>query len=235
MTKEIHLLTTDLPTEVLNLLTEDQIILGAVASTINERYKRMINFSVPISIQPYSFIVSKPKAISRIYLFTAPFTAGVSRVSVEICKNPLNSLFLDLALPGRSDCHSAADSVCRQSAESILRVPWKDEKVGTVQDRQLLLVHLRSAFATRRSLSALRGLWSNHHRLVVADRHRPSHDLLRKLGRLLDFPENRISDPNDSKSSGPRLGQVGHARRNLSRRLHQGHRLGKIPKTLSWC
>lgn len=78
MTREIHLLTTDIPSEVLSLLTEDQIILGAVASTINERYKRMINFSVPISIQPYSFIISKPKAISRIYLFTAPFTGGVS-------------------------------------------------------------------------------------------------------------------------------------------------------------
>lgn len=78
MTKEIHLLTTDIPSDVLNLLTDDRIILGAVASTINERYKRMINFSIPISIQPYSFIVAKPKEISRIYLFTAPFTTGVS-------------------------------------------------------------------------------------------------------------------------------------------------------------
>ena len=77
MTKEIHLLTTDIPSEVLSLLAEDRIILGAVASTINERYKRLINFSVPISIQPYSFIVAKPKEISRIYLFTAPFTHGV--------------------------------------------------------------------------------------------------------------------------------------------------------------
>lgn len=77
MTKEIHLLTTEIPSEVLNLLTENRIILGAVASTVNERYKRLINFSVPISIQPYSFLVAKPREISRIYLFTAPFTHGV--------------------------------------------------------------------------------------------------------------------------------------------------------------
>lgn len=51
MTKEIHLLTTDIPSEVLTLLNENRIILGAVASTVNERYKRLINFSVPISIQ----------------------------------------------------------------------------------------------------------------------------------------------------------------------------------------
>ncbi|CRL07373.1 CLUMA_CG020350, isoform A [Clunio marinus] len=74
VTKDIHLLTTDIPTEVLSLLSENHIILGAVANTINERYKRLINFSVPISIQPYSFLVAKPKEISRIYLFAAPFT-----------------------------------------------------------------------------------------------------------------------------------------------------------------
>lgn len=76
--REIHLLTTDIPTEVLNLLTENRIILGAVASTVNERYKRLVNFSVPISIQPYSFLLNKPREVSRIYLFTAPFTHGVS-------------------------------------------------------------------------------------------------------------------------------------------------------------
>jgi glutamate receptor, ionotropic, invertebrate len=78
MSKEIHLLTTDIPTEVLNLLSDNRIIFGAVASTVNERYKRVINFSVPISIQPYSFLVAKPREVSRIYLFTAPFTMGVS-------------------------------------------------------------------------------------------------------------------------------------------------------------
>lgn len=82
MTKEIHLLTTDIPTEVLNLLADNQIIFAAVASTVNERYKRLINFSVPISIQPYSYLTAKPREISRIYLFTAPFTTGVS---LEIC------------------------------------------------------------------------------------------------------------------------------------------------------
>ena len=77
MTKDIRLLTSDIPTEVVNLLNDNRIIFGAVASTVNERYKKLINFSIPISIQPYSFIVAKPKEISRIYLFTAPYTHGV--------------------------------------------------------------------------------------------------------------------------------------------------------------
>ncbi|KAL7015643.1 hypothetical protein ACKWTF_016567 [Chironomus riparius] len=75
-TKGIRLLTSDIPTEVVNLLNDNRIIFGAVASTVNERYKKLINFSIPISIQPYSFIVAKPKEISRIYLFTAPYTHG---------------------------------------------------------------------------------------------------------------------------------------------------------------
>ena len=83
MSKDIRLLTTDIPTEVVNLLYDNRIILGAVASTVNERYKKLINFSIPISIQPYSFIVAKPKEISRIYLFTAPYTHGVSRKATK--------------------------------------------------------------------------------------------------------------------------------------------------------
>jgi ionotropic glutamate receptor len=77
--KEIRLLTTEIPTEVVSLLFDNKIIFGAVASTVNERYKKFINFSIPISIQPYSFIVAKPKEVSRIYLFTAPYTHGVGR------------------------------------------------------------------------------------------------------------------------------------------------------------
>lgn len=84
MTKEIHLLTTDIPSEVLNLLADNRIIFAAVASTVNERYKRLINFSVPISIQPYSFLVAKPREVSRIYLFTAPFNQGVIAFSFII-------------------------------------------------------------------------------------------------------------------------------------------------------
>ncbi|KAG5667976.1 hypothetical protein PVAND_015934 [Polypedilum vanderplanki] len=76
MTKEIRLLTTDLPTEVASMLNENKILLAAVASTVNDRYKNFLNFSIPISIQPYSFIVAKPKELSRIYLFTAPYTHG---------------------------------------------------------------------------------------------------------------------------------------------------------------
>lgn len=48
--------------------------MAAAGTTINERYKRFLNFTMPISIQPYSFMVAKPRELSRIYLFAAPFT-----------------------------------------------------------------------------------------------------------------------------------------------------------------
>lgn len=92
------MLTTDIPSEVLNLLQDNKIIFGAVASTVNERYKRLINFSVPISIQPYSFVVSKPREVSRIYLFTAPFTHGVCIENIrrsrgDTCRECQNFIF----------------------------------------------------------------------------------------------------------------------------------------------
>lgn len=120
LTKEIHLLTTDIPSEVLSLLQDNKIIFGAVASTVNERYKRLVNFSVPISIQPYSFLVSKPHEVSRIYLFTAPFTHGVSNR-----KNPPSFMcrlvnISDVALSRSDDNNFTSDSLPRKSFESVL-------------------------------------------------------------------------------------------------------------------
>ncbi|KAJ6638184.1 Ionotropic receptor 93a [Pseudolycoriella hygida] len=50
------------------------ILLGAVAATVDENYSSIVNYTRPITIQTYSFLVSRPKELSRLYLFTAPFT-----------------------------------------------------------------------------------------------------------------------------------------------------------------
>ncbi|XP_059609151.1 ionotropic receptor 93a [Phlebotomus argentipes] len=73
-TEEGQLPTTTIPLEILNLVSQDKVFLAAVGATVNEKYKRFINYSIPISIQPYNFIVSRPRELSRLYLFMAPFT-----------------------------------------------------------------------------------------------------------------------------------------------------------------
>lgn len=74
------MLTNEVPLDILNMLQANSIILAAVGATVNERYKRVINFTMPISIQPYNFIVAKPKELSRLFLFTAPFTYDVCKL-----------------------------------------------------------------------------------------------------------------------------------------------------------
>ena len=74
MSRDIHMLTTDIPTDIIRMVNEDQIFLVAIGATISEKQKNFLNFTVPISIQPYSFIVSRPKELSRVFLFMAPFT-----------------------------------------------------------------------------------------------------------------------------------------------------------------
>lgn len=122
----------EIPTELVNLLFDNRIIIGAVASTINDRYKKFINFSIPISIQPYSFIVAKPKELSRIYLFTAPYTHGVSFSVIKLMLNKSAEIFFNR--PGsawlrwlqfyRRFCASWTDSV--RSTNFTINAPRKD-------------------------------------------------------------------------------------------------------------
>ncbi|KAL1395387.1 hypothetical protein pipiens_011292 [Culex pipiens pipiens] len=72
--REIHTVTTDIPSEIMKSLIDNKILLAAVGATVSEKQKKFINFTVPISIQTYSFIVSRPKELSRVFLFLSPFT-----------------------------------------------------------------------------------------------------------------------------------------------------------------
>lgn len=71
---DFHLLTSNIPSDVLQMLQENRIILAAIAATINSKYERFVDFTIPISVQPYSFLAARPKELSRIFLFLSPFT-----------------------------------------------------------------------------------------------------------------------------------------------------------------
>lgn len=48
-----------------------------------ETHEKIINFTFPISVQAYSMMISRPKELSRLYLFAAPFTLEVSKISIQ--------------------------------------------------------------------------------------------------------------------------------------------------------
>jgi len=74
----MHVPTIYIPSEILHFVRNDKVIFAAAGLTVNERYQKMINFTIPISIQPYSFLVARPRELSRLYLFMLPFTKEVS-------------------------------------------------------------------------------------------------------------------------------------------------------------
>ncbi|XP_068154999.1 ionotropic receptor 93a [Drosophila tropicalis] len=67
-------MTYRIPSRVTELAQGNQYFLAAVAATIYDPEKRFFNFTQPISVQKYTFITRQPDEVSRIYLFTAPFT-----------------------------------------------------------------------------------------------------------------------------------------------------------------
>ncbi|XP_021705215.1 ionotropic receptor 93a [Aedes aegypti] len=72
--RDAHSITTDIPNEILRSLMDNKILLAAVGATVSPKQKKYVNFTTPISIQTYSFIVSRPKELSRVFLFLSPFT-----------------------------------------------------------------------------------------------------------------------------------------------------------------
>lgn len=56
-----------------------QVLLGATALTVHETYEKLMNFTFPISVQSYSMMILRPKELSRLYLFIAPFQLDVSQ------------------------------------------------------------------------------------------------------------------------------------------------------------
>lgn len=61
-----------------HVLAVSQVLFGAMAVTVSGNYDQLLNFTYPISVQAYSMLIPRPKELSRLYLFIAPFTLDVS-------------------------------------------------------------------------------------------------------------------------------------------------------------
>lgn len=77
--------TRKVPQEVIDLVREKKVLFAACAYTVNEYGRGAINFTVPIFVQTYSFITSRPKQLSRALLFASPFTKEVGSQGLEAC------------------------------------------------------------------------------------------------------------------------------------------------------
>ncbi|XP_036673831.3 ionotropic receptor 93a isoform X2 [Drosophila suzukii] len=67
-------MTFRIPYRVVEMVQNNQFFIAAVAATVEDPDQKPFNYTIPISVQKYSFITRKPDEVSRIYLFTAPFT-----------------------------------------------------------------------------------------------------------------------------------------------------------------
>uniref|UniRef100_A0A182NSU9 Ionotropic glutamate receptor C-terminal domain-containing protein n=1 Tax=Anopheles dirus TaxID=7168 RepID=A0A182NSU9_9DIPT len=70
---DIKTISSDIPQDIFNTLVNNKILLAAIGSTVNEKQKKFVSFTDPISIQTYSFIISRPRELSRVLLFLSPF------------------------------------------------------------------------------------------------------------------------------------------------------------------
>nr|QHN69192.1 ionotropic receptor 11 [Sirex nitobei] len=67
-------ITNNVPENVIELVRSKKVLMGACAYTISEYKKTIINFTMPISVQSYSLLSSRPKQLSKTLLFMAPYT-----------------------------------------------------------------------------------------------------------------------------------------------------------------
>ncbi|XP_053678178.1 ionotropic receptor 93a [Anopheles nili] len=70
---DVKAISSDIPQEIFNTLVSNKILMAAIGSTVNEKQKKFVSFTDPISIQTYSFVISRPRELSRVLLFLSPF------------------------------------------------------------------------------------------------------------------------------------------------------------------
>ncbi|RZC40297.1 glutamate receptor ionotropic, delta-2, partial [Asbolus verrucosus] len=66
--------TNYIPEVVMEMVRNKTAAFGACAFTITDDGKHFINFTSPVSTQVYTFLVSRPRELSRALLFMSPFT-----------------------------------------------------------------------------------------------------------------------------------------------------------------
>ncbi|XP_055850497.1 ionotropic receptor 93a [Episyrphus balteatus] len=84
-------LTHYIPQSVVELIQNNRFFIAAVACSIDDPESKPFNYTNPISIQKYTFLSRRPDEVSRIYLFTAPFTleTWASLIGVLLTTAPL--------------------------------------------------------------------------------------------------------------------------------------------------
>ncbi|XP_040173263.1 ionotropic receptor 93a [Anopheles arabiensis] len=70
---DLKTISSDIPQEIFSTLVNNKILLAAIGATVNEKQKKFVSFTDPISIQTYSFVISRPRELSRVLLFLSPF------------------------------------------------------------------------------------------------------------------------------------------------------------------
>lgn len=88
------------------------------------------------------------------------------------------------------DCNDWTAVVWRELFVAISRVLSNYKEGRPIQNRQLLLVHLRRIATTGRNVLAEIGQWSHHCRYVVDGRAGRCDHVLRQFGGLFDISEN---------------------------------------------
>ena len=64
-------------TGMIGQLARKEVIMAAAPFNIDSQRQEVVNFSVPIDLQPYTFMFRRPQQLSRATLFVEPFTTLV--------------------------------------------------------------------------------------------------------------------------------------------------------------
>lgn len=79
---------------VLGMVERGEAQLSAAILVINEERMKSVNFSLPVSLEPYTLMFERPQELSRALLFIQPFTPMVHfqshflklfRMQVDLC------------------------------------------------------------------------------------------------------------------------------------------------------
>ncbi|XP_045461376.1 ionotropic receptor 93a isoform X1 [Harmonia axyridis] len=69
-----NFVTNWIPPVMIDMVKNGNVAFAAYGATITEKYQVEIDFTNPISVQSYTFLVARPKELSRALLFMAPFS-----------------------------------------------------------------------------------------------------------------------------------------------------------------
>lgn len=81
-------LTSTIPSFILEVVRSKTVAISACGFTVTDKAKEKINFTMPISTQSYTFLVARPRELSRALLFMSPFSQMVRTFRKKIFLAP---------------------------------------------------------------------------------------------------------------------------------------------------